>query len=170
MFRIPTLALLLALVVAPMPAQSSGPKQPASQTAALRAKFEKEADPVRKARLLGPLADAEYHDMQQQVTADNSAEAGAIAKQLGEEAQVVRKALDAKVHDPEKHPNGYKELQISVRQSLRRIDNIVISLPGDEQKPFLDVRKDLEQMDRDLIHELFPARPAEPPAADAPKT
>jgi hypothetical protein len=162
MFRLFTLALVFAF--------GSGVVQFANQTAALRAKFMKEADPVRKARVLGPLADAEFHDMQQQLAADNSAEAGVVARQLSEEAQDCRKALDAKVKDPEKHPSGYKELQISVRQSLRRIDNIVIGLPGDEQKPFLDVRKDLDQMDRELIHELFPLRPADPTAPGAPKT
>jgi hypothetical protein len=162
MFRLSTLALVVAL--------SSAAVQLATQTAALRAKFVKETDPVRKARLLGPLADSEFHDMQQRITDDNSADASAIARQMGDEAHVVRNALDAKVRDPEKHPNGYKELQISVRQSLRRIDNIVISLPGDEQQPFLDVRRDLDQMDRELIHELFPARPAEEPSAAGPKT
>ncbi len=160
MFRVFTFALALAL--------GSAAVQVASQTAALRAKFVKETDPVRKARLLGPLADSEFHDMQQQINDDKSADAGAIARQLSEEAQDCRKALDAKVRDPEKHPSGFKELQISVRQSLRRIDDIVIGLPNDEQKPFLDVRQELDQMDRALIHELFPLRPADEPAPAAP--
>jgi hypothetical protein len=98
-------------------------------------------------------------------------EALAIFRQYRDEAQACQKALEGKEPDPEKHPNGFKQLQISLRQALRRLSDIIVDLPGDEQKPFLDVRRDLEQMDRQLIHELFPRRPepAPEPQPDAAK-
>jgi len=142
-----------------------------NSTAELRAKFTSETDPVRKAKLLVPLSEAEFREILKDTESENFVGALAIFQQYRDEAQICQKALEAKEPDPEKHPNGFKQLQISLRQSLRRLSDIIVDLPADDQKPFLDVRRDLEQMDRQLIHELFPRRPeAEPePQPNSPK-
>ncbi|MGB8543072.1 MAG: hypothetical protein WCD49_15695 [Candidatus Acidiferrales bacterium] len=139
---------------------------------AFRAKFMKETDPVRKAKILIPLGDAEFRDIQKEAGADNAEGALAILRQYRDEADASQKALEATGHDPEKHPNGFKELQMSLRESLRRLDNVIGDLSGDEQKPFLDIRQELDQMDRRLIHELFPRRPESDrePQPDKPKS
>ena len=142
-----------------------------NSTAELRAKFTSETDPVRKAKLLVPLSEAEFREILKDTESENFVGALAIFQQYRDEAQICQKALEAKEPDPEKHPNGFKQLQISLRQSLRRLSDIIVDLPADDQKPFLDVRRDLEQMDRQLIHELFPRRPqgAPEPPPDTPK-
>jgi hypothetical protein len=76
-----------------------------------------------------------------------------------DEAALCMKELDAKVADPEKHSGGFKELEISVRQSLRRLDELLVSMTAEEQKPFLEVREDLDRMNRHLVRELFPRQP-----------
>src|SRR3984885_3484311 len=132
-------------------------------TEAFRAKFTRETNPVRKAKILIQLGDAEFHDIQKDASADDAPGALAILRQYRDEAQASQKALEATGHDPEKHPNGFKELQISLRESLRRLDTVIGDLSGDEQKPFRDIRQELDQMNRQLIHQLFPRRPdAEP--------
>jgi hypothetical protein len=144
---------------------------PQNNTAELRSKFTNEMDPVRKAKLLVPLGEAEFRDILKDTDSEDFEGALAIFQQYRDEAQASKKALEGKEPDPEKHPNGFKQLQISLRQSLRRLSDIVVDLPADDQKPFLDVRRDLEQMDRQLIHELFPRRPeaAPEPQPDTPK-
>jgi hypothetical protein len=144
---------------------------PENGTAELRSRFTNETDPIRKAKLLVPLGEAEFRDILKDADSEKFGEALAIFQQYRDEAQACQKALEGKEPDPEKHPNGFKQLQISLRQSLRRLSDIIVGLPADEQKPFQDVRRDLEQMDRQLIHELFPRRPetAPEPQPDAPK-
>jgi hypothetical protein len=144
---------------------------PQNSTAELRSRFSHETDPVRKAKLLVPLGEAEFRDILRDTDSDNFGEALTIFQQYRDEAQTCQKALEGKEPDPEKHPNGFKQLQISLRQSLRRLSDIIVELPADEQKPFLDVRRDLEQIDRQLIHELFPRRPEheQEPQPDRPK-
>jgi hypothetical protein len=144
---------------------------PQNSTAELRSRFTRETDPIRKAKLLVPLGEAEFRDILRDTDAEDFAEALAIFREYRDEARACQKALEGKEPDPEKHPNGFKQLQISLRQSLRRLSDIIVELPADEQKPFLDVRKDLDQMDRQLIHDLFPRRPepAPEPEQDAPK-
>jgi hypothetical protein len=40
----------------------------------------------------------------------------------------------------------------------------MVSLAKDDQKPLADVRKDLDELDRQMIHQLFPKRPEAAPA------
>lgn len=138
------------------------------RTAELRARFQKEQDAVRKARLLAPLADAEFHDLHEKNDEGDLAGAYEIAVQVLNEAQASKKALDAKNRDPEAHPEGYKQMEISVRESVRRLDDILIGLAKDEQKGLADVRNDLAALDSQIIHQLFPKRP-EPVVAPAPE-
>lgn len=136
----------------------------------LRARFQSETNPVHKAKMIPRLADAEFSDVQKQVAAGNLGDAAAIAGQVRDEALTAQKALDGTKRDAEKHPEGYRELQISVRESVRRLNDLLTGMAGDEQKPFQEVRDDLEKMDRQLIHQLFPDRPQAVPAPAKPKT
>jgi hypothetical protein len=160
-FRATAIALLFFVYSAPVPFVSlaSGAMQPQNTTEGFRTKFTHESDPVHKAHILIQLGDAEFRDIQKEVGSDNAEGALVILQQYRDEAQACQKGLEGTGRDPEKHPNGFKELQISLRESLRRLDHIIADLSGDEQKSFRDVREDLEQMDLKLIHQLFPRRP-----------
>jgi hypothetical protein len=155
---------LVALVAGSLLAQD--------RTAQLRARFEKENDPVRKARMVALLADSEFRDMHEKIDAGDLAGAAEIAGRVRDEAQTSKKLLDAKSRDAEAHPDGYKQLEISVRESVRRLDDIMVGLAKDEQVPLADVRKDLDELDRQMIHQLFPKRPepAEKTEAEKPKS
>ena len=135
------------------------------RTAELRARFQKEQDSVRKARLVAPLADAEFRDMHAKIDAGDLAAAAEIAGHVRDEAQASKKSLDTKSRDAEAHPEGYKQLEISVRESIRRLDDIMVSLAKDDQKPLAEVRAELETLDREMIHRLFPKRPGASPGA-----
>ena len=161
-FRFSGLALSAALLGGTFAAQD--------RTAELRARFSAEADPVHKAKLLTKLSDSEFREIQDLLGAGKLSEASPLADQLADEAESAMKALDARGKDAEKHPEGYKQLEMSVRGSLRRMNNILIELSGDDQKPFLAVRNRLDVLEKQLIRELFPHRPDEPPAQSAPKT
>lgn len=161
-FRFSGFALSAALLSGSFSAQD--------RTAELRARFSAETDPVHKAKLLTKLSDSEFREIQDLIGAGNLTEASPIASQLADEAESAAKALDARAKDAEKHSEGYKQLEMSVRGSLRRMDSILIELSGDDQKPFLAVRNRLDVLEKQLIRELFPHRPDEPPAQPAPKS
>jgi hypothetical protein len=160
--RFCSVILSAALLAAAAPSQD--------HTAEFRARFDKETDPVRKAKLLSPLSDAEFHQIQTLLAAENLTQASAIAGQMADEAEEALKALDAKGRDPEKNPQGYKQAEISVRSSLRRINDVLVGLPADDQKPFMDARNRLDEVDRKLIRDLFPRQPDAEPAPAAPKS
>ncbi len=132
------------------------------RVAEYRARFEKESDPVHKAKLMIHLGAAEFDQIEKQLSSGDSAGALNGLREYEGQASSCEKALDARGVDPEKHPAGYKELQISVRESLRRLDNMMVNLTGDEQPPFREIRKTLDNLNRDLIKELFPKKAGTP--------
>lgn len=133
--------------------------QPQSRTADLRSRFAREADPVRRARLMPQLGEAELQDVQKEIAAGEVSHALEILKDYRDQTEQCQKGMDALGVDVEKHAGGFKQLQISLRESLRRLDEALVSLPADEQKPFLDVRKELDRINRHLIRQLFPRQP-----------
>jgi hypothetical protein len=141
-----------------------------TRTADIHARFEHETDPVRRAKLMPRLGEEQFHEIGKEISDGNLSQALTILKQYRDEAEVCIKALDAKVADPEKHAGGFKELEISVRQSLRRLDELLVGMTGDDQKPFLEVREDLDRLNRHLVRELFPRQPNPDEGASKPKS
>jgi hypothetical protein len=133
--------------------------------AELRSRFDKESDPVRKSKLMVQLGAAEFDDMEKRLGASDSSGALEELRSYQDQANSCEKALDARGVDPEKHPAGYKELQVSVREALRRLNNFMINMTGDEQQPFREIRKNLDNLDQDLIKELFPKKPGSGPGS-----
>jgi hypothetical protein len=132
-------------------------------------RFEHETDPVHRAKLMPRLGDEQFHEIAREISDGNLPEALTILKKYRDEAALCTKELDAKVTDPEKHPGGFKELEISVRQSLRRLDELLVGMTGEDQKPFLEVREELDRMNRHLVRELFPRQPVPEETASKPK-
>lgn len=155
LFRNATLLLGLAIALAPAMAQEY------HTTEQWRAKYDRETDPIRKAKLLPPLGESEFKDAEAALAADKNTQALDILKTYLDEAQTVQKALDARIADPEKHANGYKQLQISIRGALRRVDSMIVGLAGDERPPFVEIRSQLDDIDRHLIQQLFPKQPVQ---------
>src|SRR5271156_5590525 len=66
---------------------------PQNNTAELRSKFTNEMDPVRKAKLLVPLSEAEFREILKAADSDNFGGALTIFQQYRDEAQACQKAL-----------------------------------------------------------------------------
>jgi len=159
---IAALGLIGAILCSPQTAQQ--------RDAQFRAKFAKESDPLHKAQLMPQFGSLEFQDAEDALDQDNLAKAAETVKEYRDQVRSCARELDAKVTDPEKHPAGFKQLQISLRQALRRLDDIIHALPADDQKPFLEVRKDLDDLDRHLVRELFPRQPDAAPPPVNPKS
>lgn len=107
------------------------------------------------------LGEAEFSDARQEIAAGRLPQAAAILGQYRDQARLCAQGLEAAGWDAEQHPAGFKQLQISLRQSLRRLNEIIVGLPADDQAPFLAVRKDLDELNRRLIRKLFPRQPVD---------
>ena len=118
--------------------------------------FLRQDNPIRKAKLLGRLADEEFEQIRQAADAGDYDIALKDLEIFQQEIDATKKALDDMGVNPERKPAGFKELQISLRQGLRRLTDIVGTMTVDEQSPFQEVFRQLDGVDRVLMRELFP--------------
>lgn len=163
----PVTIRIVAIVV--VSASVSGAVFAQNRLADLRSRFAHEPNPVAKAKLMPQLGDAQFAEIDDDVMRENLPEALAVLRSYRDEVESCDKALDAAGLDAEKHPGGFKQLEFSLRDSLRRLDAVIVTMTADEQAPFLDVRNELGEMNRHLIEHLFPHPPPAKPAPDAAK-
>ena len=74
--------------------------------------------------------------------------------------------------DADRHPGGYRQLELEVRQGIREVEDTLLVTPEELRPPLEIVRKDLIETDDALIHLLFPRRTKDPvkaPPAAGPK-
>jgi hypothetical protein len=145
------MAIASVSLVAPLAAQD--------RLAADAARYEQEPDPVRKSRALVKLGDDQIEQSRKQMKAGDDVGSLHTLELYRDEIQHMADALKSTGVDAEKRPAGFKELQISLRENLRRIDDLIVSLPVDKRPFFREVRTDLVKSQNELIDALFPRKP-----------
>jgi hypothetical protein len=129
---------------------------PRDNTPELRAQFEHEANPVHRAEILQKLGAAEFREIEKDASNRQFDAAAQMLDEYHAQAEQCSKALDQANIDPVKKPAGFKQLQISVRESLEHLDRLIAGMTADEQVRFRHDRDDLEELNSHLIQELFP--------------
>ena len=124
-----------------------------------RARYDQETDPVRKARALVKLGDDQIDEARKQLKDGDEIASLHTLEQYRDEVRETVAGLQATGVDPEKKPAGFKELQISLRETVRHIDDLILTLPVDKRPFFREVRTDLVKTQNELIDALFPRKP-----------
>jgi hypothetical protein len=123
------------------------------------ARYQNENDPVRKARALAKLGDEQVDLAKRQLRADDEVGSLQTLEQYRDEVRATVTALKGTGVDAERKPAGFKELQISLRETIRRIDDLILTLSVDKRPFFREVRNDLFMDQNELIDKLFPRKP-----------
>jgi hypothetical protein len=119
-------------------------------------KYEKENDPVRKAKALGNYGDAQIQHFVREANAENFETASAFLAAYRNEVRSVFDALKAAGIDAEKKPDGFKELEYHLRKTLWQIDRTLPAVPIDHRETLQETHDELGRIHTDLIHLLFP--------------
>lgn len=123
------------------------------------ANYESKTNPVDRAKAVVKLGRAEYVAASQSLDAGNVREAFEFLAKYNEQAITAHEALEKMGVDAEKHSNGFRQLEISVRESLRELREIMGRVPLEQRDSFATLEKDLDTLNRKLILELFPRQP-----------
>jgi hypothetical protein len=123
------------------------------------ARYQHESDPVHKARLLAKMGDEQVDLARRQLREGKDEDSLHTLELYRDEVHDTVKALNGLGVDAERKPAGFKELQISLRETIRRVDELIFSLEVDKRQFFRPVRNDLFMDQNVLIDELFPRRP-----------
>ncbi len=122
----------------------------------IEAQYQNEHDPVRKAKLLAKLGPLEVKRARDYLDMNDEEHALATLAHFRDEVRDTTGALSAAKADAEKHPSGYKELQIGLRETIRRLNDVVLALPVEERPMFESANSDLTAMQGELFDALFP--------------
>ena len=136
----------------------------AQQTLAeLQAHFDRESNPVKKAKLLVKLGDAEFEEARRAGREGDNNTVDATMEKYRDNVRTAFEALKKQHPDAEKHSNGYRQMEIHVKEGIREVEDSMIAAPAPYKPPLQIVRQDLINMDEELIRLLFPHRPADKP-------
>jgi len=116
-------------------------------------------DPVSRARAFAKAGGSQIHEAREAVKNGDYEKAEKILTDYRDTVKQLHQDLRATVPNPEKKPNGFKQLQIHVRKTLKEIDDIVVAVPANLKPPFEFLRREIDQLDRAMIEDLFPRRP-----------
>lgn len=154
-------AAMISLMLSPAVAQQT--------LAELQAHFDRENNPVKKAKLLVKLGDAEFEEARRAGREGDNNTVDATMEKYRDNVRTALEALKKQHPDAEKHSNGYRQMEIHLKEGIREVEDSMIAAPTPYKPPLQIVRQDLINMDEELIRLLFPHRPADkpvPPPAD----
>jgi hypothetical protein len=153
--------LAACLLVAGLGAASTPDKVSELQT-----RFDRESHATSKIKILDKLGEAQSAAATHAQQTNDYISIGLIFEKYRDNVRAAFEALKMQEPNADKHPEGYRRLELQVRRGIREVDDISIIVPEEVRPPLQLVREDLIKMDDDLIHDLFPPRtviPAPPP-------
>ncbi len=152
-------SLVATLTLLLVPGEASSLLQDPKKIAERRERFEREIDPVEKARRFPPLGEELMKLLHQQVRAEQYEAALHTLEEYHELARVAFTGLENSGRNAERQSSGFRHLQIHLRRSLRDLEQTISALPVQQREPFEAIRQQLEQMNQRLLEMLFPRRP-----------
>ena len=127
----------------------------------LQTRFDRETNSIHKAKLLEKLGDAQLEQTRRASQANDYKTIGFVMEKYRDNARAAVNALKKDHPDAERHTSGFKQLQIHVHKSLREVDQVLVVAPDEYRPPLEIVRRDLANIDDELLELLFPRHPNE---------
>lgn len=122
-------------------------------------KFDRAANAVSRAKTVPKLGRDEYKAAQEALKSGDRQVALQFLKAYNDQAISAHEQLEKAVAHPEKDSNGFRQLQISVRERARELKYLTSRVTFNDRQPFEDLQKGLDALNQKLILELFPRRP-----------
>jgi hypothetical protein len=137
----------------------------------MQEQFDRESHAGGKIKDLQKLGALEFDAATQASKAGDFVAVGLIFEKYRDNVRQAFELLKKQQPDADRHPGGYRQLELEVRQGIREVEDTLLVAPEEFRPPLEIVRKDLIDADDGLIHLLFPRRTKDtvkvPPAAEA---
>ncbi|MBZ5700980.1 MAG: hypothetical protein LAN84_03965 [Acidobacteriia bacterium] len=141
---------------------------PAARIAELQARFDRESNSGRKAKLLEKLGDAQFAESRRAGREGDYQAVGLLLEKYRDNVRTAFAAVRRRHPQAEKESGEYKRIEVHVRSGLRELDETLLVAPPQYRPPLQIVRDDLQQIEEELLRLLFPRRPGEQPAPQKP--
>jgi hypothetical protein len=124
----------------------------------LQTHFDQETHATGKVKILDKLGEAQFAAATHAQQAGDFVDIGLICEKYRDNVRTALEALKKQEPNADKHPEGYRHLELQTRRGIREVAEIIIIVPQEVRPPLELVREDLIKIDDDLIHALFPPR------------
>lgn len=124
--------------------------------------FDKETHASSKIKALERLGVAEFESAAKAGGLGDYVEVGLTFEKYRDNVRVTIELLRKQDPDVDRHPGGYRQLELQVRRGIREVEETLLVVPPDVRPPLGIVRQDLLNMDNELIRLLFPRRTKDP--------
>jgi hypothetical protein len=131
----------------------------------MQEQFDRETHASGKIKDLQKLGALEFDAAIQASKAGDYVTVGLILEKYRDNVRQTFELLKKQQPDADRHPGGYRQLELEVRQGIREVEDALLVAPGEFRPPLEIVRKDLIEADDGLIHLLFPRRSKDPEKA-----
>ena len=128
----------------------------------LQSHFDHETHAGAKVKDLQKLGAAEFDAATQASKANDYVTVGLIFEKYRDNVRQAFELLRKQEPDADRHPGGYRQLELEVRQGIREVEDTLLSAHEDVRPPLELVRRDLIETDDALIRLLFPRRTKDP--------
>ena len=124
--------------------------------------FDKDSHAGSKLKTLDKLADAQFEAAGKAIQSSDYVSAGLIYEKYRDNVRSAFELLKKQEPDADRHPNGYRQLELQVRKGIRELQEAQLVAPQELRPPLGLVLRDLLDMDDELIRLLFPRRSKDP--------
>jgi hypothetical protein len=128
----------------------------------LQDRFDHESHATSKVKQLDKLGAAQFEAATAAGKQNDFATVAFTFEKYRDNVRTAFELLKKQEPDADRHPNGYRQLELQVRRGIREVEETLLIVPEEVRPPLRIVRQDLISMDDTLIHELFPRRTSEP--------
>ena len=141
--------------------------QSADKVMELQDRFDKETQAPTKIKALDKLAEAQFAAAGKAGDLGDYVKAVLTFEKYRDNVLTTLQLLKKQEPDVDRHAAGYRQLELQVRKGIREVEGTLMIAPLETRPPMEIVRKDLLDVDDELIHLLFPGRPKNPGKAPA---
>jgi len=118
-----------------------------------------EPNPVRKAKIEIKLANLRLTEVQDAYSRGQIETGAKLLGTFVEAIRTSRKMLQESGRRASKQPEGFRELEIALRENVRTLQDLGRTVSYFDRTPLTDAAPELDQMRGEVLQELFPGKP-----------
>jgi hypothetical protein len=138
-------------------------------------RIQSEQNPVKKAKYEIKLASLKLSQVRDAYSQGHIEEGSKLLVTLTDTTKASWKILQNSGRIASKQPEGFRELEIALREDVRTLQDLGRTVDYFDRSPLENAAQELEKMRSEVLHELFPGAPprtlkgpAPPPKAASP--
>ena len=101
----------------------------------LQAHFDKESHATSKVKALDKLAEAQFEAAGKAGQSGNYVAVGLTFEKYRDNVRAAFDLLKKQEPDADRHPGGYRQLELQVRKGIREIEDTILVAPGEMRPP-----------------------------------